>query len=403
MASDAVQRLAAAALPLLHDELETEPCPVCDTRISPRKVSAELRAKAAGASALAELDAVLRSAESARAAAQAIVSESRAQRDEMQSQWDLRVRVLKATSDLRHHLQAIEQRPTLRPARNLAIPTLNEPVGPAEYELLIQWRPRGIELLREVVAGCRALKASLADVAEQEAASRVAAERAASIPRLRERVAQATSLAVAARAAHEEARRASANAASMAEATTAASGEIFRERFALLEPLMNDVYSRLDPHPAFTRLTFVVESYRSRGTATATVVDSERDISVNPMLIFSSAQANIVVLSAFLALGWAAGGSSMPFLMLDDPLQALDDVNVLGFADLARHVRRQRQLVLATHEARFASLLERKLSGRGAGEDLLVHRFVGWSRRGPEIETRRILAGSEERRLLVAG
>jgi hypothetical protein len=166
---------------------------------------------------------------------------------------------------------------------------------------------------------------------------------------------------------------------------------------------MNDVYSRLDPHPAFTRLTFVVESYRSRGTATATVVDSERDISVNPMLIFSSAQANIVVLSAFLALGWAAGEGVMPFLMLDDPLQALDDVNVLGFADLSRHVRRQRQLVLATHEARFASLLERKLSGRGAGEDLLVHRFVGWNRRGPEIETRRIPARSEEGRLLVAG
>jgi len=76
--------------------------------------------------------------------------------------------------------------------------------------------------------------------------------------------------------------------------------------------------------------------------------------------------------------------------LLDDPLQAMDDVNVLGFADLARRLRRQRQIVLATHEERFASLLERKLTGRLDGEDLLVHRFVGWTRSGPVIETRRV-------------
>ncbi|OMQ16772.1 hypothetical protein A7K94_0200350 [Modestobacter sp. VKM Ac-2676] len=188
----------------------------------------------------------------------------------------------------------------------------------------------------------------------------------------------------------------------MAESARAAAAEIFRERFALLEPLMNDVYARLDPHPAFTQLTFNVESYRSKGTATAVVRDAERGIAMNPMLIFSSAQANIVVLSAFLALGWAAGSASLPFLLLDDPLQALDDVNVLGFADLARRVRRERQLVVATHEERFAGLLERKLAGRLPGEDLLVHRFVGWSRSGPEIDTRRVSPEHTANRVLAA-
>ena len=108
------------------------------------------------------------------------------------------------------------------------------------------------------------------------------------------------------------------------------------------------------------------------------------------MLLFSSAQANAVVLSAFLALGWAAGGGGLPFVLLDDPLQAMDDVNVLGFADLARRLRRQRQMILATHEERFASLLERKLTGRSDGEELIVHRFASWSRSGPTIETRRV-------------
>jgi hypothetical protein len=36
----------------------------------------------------------------------------------------------------------------------------------------------------------------------------------------------------------------------------------------------------------------------------------------------------------------------LPFLLLDDPLQSMDDVNVLGFSDLCRHVRRRRQLVV---------------------------------------------------------
>jgi ABC-type cobalamin/Fe3+-siderophores transport system ATPase subunit len=108
------------------------------------------------------------------------------------------------------------------------------------------------------------------------------------------------------------------------------------------------------------------------------------------MLVFSSAQTNAVVLALFLALAWAAGDGGLPFILLDDPLQAMDDVNALGMADLCRRLRRQRQLVLATHEQRFASLLERKLVGRAEGEDLIVHAFVGWTRAGPTIESRRI-------------
>ena len=91
----------------------------------------------------------------------------------------------------------------------------------------------------------------------------------------------------------------------------------------------------------------------------------------------------------------------MPFLLLDDPMQALDDVNVLGFADLTRFVRRERQLIVAKHEQRFAGLLERKLSGRRGGEDSLVHDFVGWSRSGPNIETRRVNPVEVPSRVLV--
>jgi hypothetical protein len=58
--------------------------------------------------------------------------------------------------------------------------------------------------------------------------------------------------------------------------------------------------------------------------------------------------------------------------------------------------------VVATHEERFASLLERKLQGRRPGEELIVHRFVGYSRNGPRIETERIAPRPEQIRVLAA-
>jgi hypothetical protein len=64
------------------------------------------------------------------------------------------------------------------------------------------------------------------------------------------------------------------------------------------------------------------------------------------VVIFSASQANIEAQSYFLTMGWTAGERSLPFVLLDDPLQSMDDVNVLGIADLCRHVRLGRQLVI---------------------------------------------------------
>ena len=110
------------------------------------------------------------------------------------------------------------------------------------------------------------------------------------------------------------------------------------------------------------------------------------------MLVFSSSQANIVALSYFLALGWASRERTLPFLLMDDPLQSMDDVNVLGFADLCRFARRQRQLLISTHERRFAALLERKLASRRPGERTKLLNFASWDRRGPQIETQDVPA-----------
>jgi ABC-type lipoprotein export system ATPase subunit len=73
-------------------------------------------------------------------------------------------------------------------------------------------------------------------------------------------------------------------------------------------------------------------------------------------------------------------------VVLDDPLQSLDEVNALGFADFCRQLRRNRQVIVTTHDRRFGSLLARKLAPRTDAESALEITFDGWDRSGPTIE-----------------
>jgi predicted ATPase len=82
----------------------------------------------------------------------------------------------------------------------------------------------------------------------------------------------------------------------------------------------------------------------------------------------------------------SSGDRGLPFLLLDDPVQSMDDVNVLGFADLCRHLQSRRQLIVSTHERRFAGLLERKLAPRTEHASTRIIRFAGWDRSGPKVD-----------------
>lgn len=176
------------------------------------------------------------------------------------------------------------------------------------------------------------------------------------------------------------------DAKTFVDATTAARVEVGRERVERLQPLVADIYSRLDPHPSFKELGIEHDIYRARGMMSIVAKDPLTGSEEKPVLIFSSSQANVAALSYFLALGWTAGEAGVPFVLLDDPLQSMDDVNVLGFADLCRFIRMRRQLLLSTHERRFALLLARKLAPRRPEDKTIVLNFRSWDRSGPQVE-----------------
>ena len=152
-----------------------------------------------------------------------------------------------------------------------------------------------------------------------------------------------------------------------------------------VEPLLQRVYARIEPHPAFRAVELVSSFQRGRGRLYAQVADELVGVKSHlPGTVLSSSQLNALAVSVFLALNLGVPAVPVSSAVLDDPLQSLDDVNLLGLVDLLRRTRQQRQLLISTHDARFAGLLERKLRPIGEGRTLIT-RLSGWRRNGPEV------------------
>lgn len=339
-------RLAAAALELLSDQ-----CPVCAQRIDQATVRAQLEQQLADApTEPSTLDEARLELEDARGAVeraerlQRSATTAQERRDEALKRW-------------RNALESSEH--------------LTAPGAWRELSGLADAR-RGLEAvsqeLREVYRELMQVEADPAVAAASTDLERLTAQEAT----LRQRVE-----ALAQR--HQSGEH-------LQKAATAASVEITGEALRAVEPAFAEVYDRLAPHPSFTELKMAHDVYYARGRTTPRVVDPVRGIEANPNLVCSEGQLNVIALSYFLALNLETERGGLPFAVLDDPLQSMDVINVLGFADVVRALRRRRQVVVTTHDRRFASLLERKLEPREQGITTLHLKFSAWDRLGPRIE-----------------
>jgi DNA repair exonuclease SbcCD ATPase subunit len=194
-------------------------------------------------------------------------------------------------------------------------------------------------------------------------------------------------------------------ASTLEQAAKQAAERIVRRAIAKLEPSFAEVFDRMAPHPAFTELRAGHDIYYAKNQIAPEVADPDRRLTANPALLFSEGQLNVVALSYFLGLALNAREGALPFLALDDPLQAMDALAVWDFAEVCARVREHRQLILSTHDHRFASLLRRKLTpreadartlsrdadprtlSRHADARTLSYEFAGWTRQGPRVNT----------------
>jgi len=132
--------------------------------------------------------------------------------------------------------------------------------------------------------------------------------------------------------------------------------ELVDERLALISPLLNELYQRLRPHADWRSIEYSVRG-DVRKFLSLRVGDN-----LNPQFVFSSGQRRAAglafLLSVYLARPWARWQS----LILDDPVQHIDDFRALHLVEVLSSLRQAgRQVVIAVEDEALADLLCRRL------------------------------------------
>jgi DNA repair exonuclease SbcCD ATPase subunit len=83
---------------------------------------------------------------------------------------------------------------------------------------------------------------------------------------------------------------------------------------------------------------------------------------VRPQDFSSTGQANVLALSVFLGLALRQTFSLGRFLLLDEPVQNLDDLHFLAFLTLVKRVALSRQVIISTADSNVAAILRRQLN-----------------------------------------
>jgi DNA repair protein SbcC/Rad50 len=76
----------------------------------------------------------------------------------------------------------------------------------------------------------------------------------------------------------------------------------------------------------------------------------------------SSGQLVAVVLAFTLALNKVYGNKGLSLLLVDDPLQTMDDINIASFVELLRNDFKEKQIILSTHEEHATRYIAYKFS-----------------------------------------
>ncbi|MGF6399352.1 exonuclease SbcC [Pseudomonas frederiksbergensis] len=141
------------------------------------------------------------------------------------------------------------------------------------------------------------------------------------------------------------------------------------------EDLINSIYRKIDPHPSFKKVEFKAD-FDVDKPGLNIVVSDEDGVQISPILYFSAAQSNILSLSVFLASALHAvddKGNSIDVIMIDDPIQSMDSINILSTIDLLRSICLQfkKQIIISTHDENFFGLLQRKIPAEIVGSKFL--------------------------------
>ena len=145
------------------------------------------------------------------------------------------------------------------------------------------------------------------------------------------------------------------------------SWEAVDDSMAALSPLLSELYFRLKPHMDYAEVR-----YRMRG-------DVKRFLSfavgsdINPRFTFSSGQRRALGLAFLLAVHLSRPWCKLRTLVLDDPVQHIDDYRALRFAEVLSSIRQMGEQVICTVEdPELADFLCRRLRSFAEGDGLRI-------------------------------
>ena len=174
------------------------------------------------------------------------------------------------------------------------------------------------------------------------------------VAQLRERADQEAARLSAIERAQEAARQ-------IQTAARTVANEILMEQFDTVMPLLKELYRRLRPHADWTEIESDFGG-KVRGSLNFVVEGGH-----NPQFLFSSGQRRAAGLAFLLAVHLSRPWCKWQSLLLDDPVQHIDDYRALNLVEVLAAIRRtNRQVIVAVEDPALADLLCRRLRSDSA-------------------------------------
>lgn len=152
------------------------------------------------------------------------------------------------------------------------------------------------------------------------------------------------------------------------------------------EEFINSIFKRIFTHPYYRKLKFNFgENNFGNKTLKIICCHENGETVINPAYIFSSTQVNILALSVFLSIAIKQKCTNLDLILLDDPIQNMDDMNILAFIDVLRSCIDQdildKQLIISTHDNKINNLFIKKFRFYKSK----IYKFIDYTFEGPRV------------------
>lgn len=166
----------------------------------------------------------------------------------------------------------------------------------------------------------------------------------------------ATSRLMKAQERFGKARKALSGAQALHDAARRAASETLDLRLERVLPLMSELFRRLRPHPVWNDIEYSIRGDVKRFLKLQVGED------LNPQFLFSSGQRRATGLAFLLSVNLSLAWSRWKTILLDDPVQHVDDFRTVHLAELmAQLVSNGRQIICSVEDEALADLLCRRL------------------------------------------